>query len=408
MDRPRLLTIRNGEKVKATFSRTEMTARNQRLREYMAGQGIDAALFTSIHNVNYFADFVYTTFGRNYGLVVTEKRHATISANVDFGQPYRQSFGDNIAYTDWHKDNFFEAVKTLLPDTRRVGIEFDHVTIQNRKKLEHALPAVEFVDIGEATMRMRMIKSAEEQDIVRNGAAVSDIGGAAAREAIAEGVPEYEVALASTQAMVREIARRYPHTELMDTWSWVQTGINTDGAHNPVTTRQIRKGDILSLNCFSMISGYYQALERTMFLDSAMFFDSATDRQLELWEINLEVHLKGCDLIRPGARCKDIANQLNEIYAEHDLLKYRTFGYGHSFGTLCHYYGREAGLELREDVDTVLEPGMVVSMEPMVTIPENQDGAGGYREHDILIVNETGAENVTKFPLGPAHNIVSA
>ncbi len=164
----------------------------------------------------------------------------------------------------------------------------------------------------------------------------------------------------------------------------------------------MQKGDILSINCFSMISGYYQALERTMFLESA------TDRQLELWEINLKVHLKGCELICPGAVCKDIANELNEIYKEHDLLKYRTFGYGHSFGTLCHYYGREAGLELREDVDTVLKPGMVLSMEPMLTIPEGQVGAGGYREHDILIVTESGAENVTKFPLGPEHNIVRA
>ena len=40
-----------------------------------------------------------------------------------------------------------------------------------------------------------------------------------------------------------------------------------------------------------------------------------------------------------------------------------SFGYGHSFGALCHYYGREAGLELREDVETVLEPGMVLSIE---------------------------------------------
>jgi len=40
----------------------------------------------------------------------------------------------------------------------------------------------------------------------------------------------------------------------MDTWTWFQSGINTDGAHNPVTTRKVRHGDILSLNCFSMIS----------------------------------------------------------------------------------------------------------------------------------------------------------
>ena len=53
---------------------------------------------------------------------------------------------------------------------------------------------------------------------------------------------------------------------------------------------------------------------------------------------------------------------------------------------LSHFYGRETGLELREeDIETVLEPNMVISMEPMILIPE-KPGAGGYREHDILIV----------------------
>ena len=74
---------------------------------------------------------------------------------------------------------------------------------------------------------------------------------------------------------------------------------------------------------------------------------------------------------------------------------------------LSHYYGREAGLELREDIDTVLEPNMVVSMEPMLTIPEGQPGAGGYREHDILVLTENGSENITGFPYGPDHNVIS-
>ena len=88
------------------------------------------------------------------------------------------------------------------------------------------------------------------------------------------------------------------------------------------------------------------------------------------------------------------------------MLQYRSFGYGHSFGVLSHYYGREAGLELREDIDTVLEPGMVVSMEPMIWIPEGTPGAGGYREHDILVIGEDGAENITGFPYGPDHNVI--
>ena len=73
---------------------------------------------------------------------------------------------------------------------------------------------------------------------------------------------------------------------------------------------------------------------------------------------------------------------------------------------LSHYYGREAGLELREDIDTILEPGMVISMEPMLMIPEGRPGAGGYREHDILVVGEDSATNITGFPYGPDHNVI--
>jgi creatinase len=203
--------------------------------------------------------------------------------------------------------------------------------------------------------------------------------------------------------MVHEIARTFPHREVRDTWVWFQSGINTDGAHNWATTRKLQKGDILSLNCFPMTSGYYTALERTLFLGQP------DERSLELWNINVEVHRRGLELIKPGAVCKDIAAELNEIYISHGLLANRTFGYGHSFGVLSHYYGREAGLELREDIDTVLEPGMVVSMEPMITVADGQPGAGGYREHDILVIGEDNTvENITKFPFGPEKNIIEA
>ncbi len=396
-----LKTIRNGQKAAPTFSQEEMAGRLARLRAIMGEDGLDAALFTSYHNINYFGDFLYCSFGRSFGLVVTQDNATSVSANIDGGQPWRRTYGDNLVYADWQRDNYIRAVQKLAPASGRVGVEFDHLSVELHRKLVAALPDAELVDIGARVMRSRMVKSAQEIALITHGARIADIGGAACVEAIGEGVPEHEVALHSTRAMVREIADTFPDAELMDSWTWFQSGINTDGAHNPVTSRRIEKGDILSLNCFPMIAGYYTALERTLFLDHA------SPRHLALWEINCAVHRRGLALIRPGARCCDIAAELNEIYREHDLLQYRTFGYGHSFGVLCHYYGREAGLELREDIETVIEPGMVISMEPMIMIPEGQDGAGGYREHDILVVTEDGNENITKFPFGPAHNIIS-
>jgi creatinase len=398
----RLQRMRNGEKAVPTFSAAEMQRRQDGLRRILADRDLDAAILTSYHNVNYFADFLYCQFGRRFAHVVTHDAATSVSAGIDAGQPWRRSFGENLIYTDWRRDNYAHALQTLLPTARRVGIEFDHVSLDLQRILHDAFPGVVFEDISQDTMWLRTIKSAEEIALIRQGARIADLGGEACRAAIAEGVPEHEIALAATSAMVREIAATFPHAELMDTWTWFQSGINTDGAHNPVTSRRLARGDILSLNCFPMIAGYYTALERTLFLGHA------SDAHLHVWNVNCEVHRRGLEILRPGRRCRDIAMELNDIYRGHGLLGYRSFGYGHSFGVLSHYYGREAGVELREDVDTVLRPGMVVSMEPMLSIPEGQPGAGGYREHDILVLSEDGAENITRFPFGPGHNILSS
>ncbi len=400
----RLKVIHNGEKEQQTFSAEEMERRVASLRKIMADEGVDVALLTSYHNVKYYSDFLYTSFGRPYAYVVTQDDQFTVSANIDAGMPWRRTFGDNVVYTDWHRDNYVWVIRESLHSRgirpARVGVEDDTLALEMRQKFAAAFPDAVLTDISQAAMRQRMIKSSEEIEVIAHGARIGDLGGEAIREAIREGVPEFEVALAGTNAMVREIARTFPHTEIRDTWVWFQSGINTDGAHNWPTTRRVQRGDILSLNCFPMTSGYYTALERTL------FFGEPDARSLELWNINVEVHRAGLELIKPGIRCSEIAHSLNEIYIGHGLLPNRTFGYGHSFGVLCHYYGREAGLELREDIDTVLEPGMVVSMEPMIMVPEGQPGAGGYREHDILVLTEDGAENITKFPFGPEHNIL--
>ncbi|MBM9403101.1 M24 family metallopeptidase [Gluconacetobacter azotocaptans] len=294
----------------------------------------------------------------------------------------------------------FRHRKWRAKGARRVGIEFDHVPLELLRLLEAAFPDVTFVDVAEATMWMRTIKSVEEHALIRHGARIANVGGRAVMDAVRAGTAEHEVAIAGTDAMIRDIAATFPDVELRDSWTWFQSGINTDGAHNPVTNRVVRAGDILSLNCFPMIHGYYTALERTLFCGHA------SDAHLDLWEKNCAVMRAGSALIGPGRTCAEIAVELNEIYRSWQLLRFRSFGYGHSFGVLSHYYGREAAVELREDVHTVLEPGMVVSMEPMIMIPEGHPGAGGYREHDIFIITETGAKNITNFPYGPEHMIV--
>ena len=114
----------------------------------MAEKGISACIFTSMHNTAYFSNFVYCSFGRPYGLVVTmDEEPCSLSALIDGGQPWRRrvhkkyigfdflyfrSYGRNIVYTDWQRDNYFVAVKEALGNAKgKIGVEFDHLSLEN-------------------------------------------------------------------------------------------------------------------------------------------------------------------------------------------------------------------------------------------------------------------------------------
>ena len=405
MERPDFFNLKNGEKAKLPFTDQEYQRRLTNLRTTMSKNNLDMIILTSMHNIAYYTGFIYCSFGRSYGCVVTANKISTISANIDASQPWRRSHSDNVIYTDWKRDNFLKAIVSIIgrdEPPKNIGIENDHVTLDVKEKLTSIFIFSVFSDVSKDLMQLRMIKSAEEIEIIKNGARIADLGGEEIKKHIKVGESELEIAIAGRDKMEREIAKTYPDAEYMDTWVWFQSGLNTDGAHNPKTNRKLKSGDILSLNTFPMISGYYTALERTLFVDKI------DDASLKAWEANVKVHKRGLELIKPGVKCSAICHELNELFAELGYLHYRTFGYGHSFGVLSHFYGREAGLELREDIDTVLEENMVVSMEPMIMIPDGKPGAGGYREHDILVIGKDNAENITKFPFGPEHNIIKS
>ena len=401
VNRPEQYRFANGgAKAALPFPEAEYLDRLAGLRDIMELHSLDAVVLTSMHNVAYYSGFLYCSFGRPYACVVTKAECITVSAGIDAGQPWRRSVGDNITYTDWARDTFWRVVASITGTGKAIGCEADHLTMERAENLNTFLKPKRGMDIAPATMQQRMVKSPAEIALIKHGANVADVGGYAIREAIRVGATELEISIAGRDAMEREIAKRFPDAEYRDTWVWFQSGINTDGAHNPVTNRKLRRGDILSLNCFPMISGYYTALERTLFLGEV---DEAS---LNIWQHNLDAHEYGMTLLRPGSTCAQITDKINAFLAERDMLKYRTFGYGHSFGILSQYYGREAALELREDIDTVLEPGMVISMEPMLTIPHGQPGGGGYREHDILIITDDAPEDITQYPYGPKFNVV--
>ena len=267
MERPEFYRFHQGEK-SLPFDASEYANRLKRLRADMQANGVDACVFTSMHNVAYYSGFLYCAFGRPYAIVVTQTEDVTISAGIDAAQPWRRSSGDNITYTDWQRNNYWRAILSVTGAGKTIGYEADHLTLSQSELMDAFLSPKAKVDMAPVTMRQRMHKSAAEIELIRACAQVADVGGYAIKDAIKAGTREIDVAMAGRDAMELEIAKRFPDAEYRDTWVWFQSGINTDGAHNPVTSRALQSGDILSLNTFPMISAYYTALERTLFVEN--------------------------------------------------------------------------------------------------------------------------------------------
>ena len=313
MDRPDFFELKNGSKVKLPFTQTEYKNRLDKLRTVMNDNDLNMVILTSMHNIAYYTGFIYCSFGRPYGCIISEKKIVTISANIDASQPWRRSVCENIIYTDWKKDSFLKAIVSVVgrdEPPKNIGIENDHVTLEIKEKLNSLFKFSKFKDVSRDIMNLRTIKSDEEINLIKNGARVADIGAEETVKHIKVGASELEIAMAGRDKMDLEIAKIYPDAEYMDTWAWFQSGINTDGAHNPKTSRKLISGDILSLNMFPMISGYYTALERTLFLNEI------DDASLKAWEANIKVHKRGLELIKPGAKCSDVCNELNDLFAQ--------------------------------------------------------------------------------------------
>ena len=116
---------------------------------------------------------------------------------------------------------------------------------------------------------------------------------------------EIDVAMAGRDAMELKTVDSFADAEYRDTLVWFQSGINTGGAQNPVTSRRLEGGNILSLNIFPMISGYYTALERTLFVSDV---DLAS---LAIWEANVAAHEYGMSLLKSGISSSEVTYKIN-------------------------------------------------------------------------------------------------
>ena len=378
------------------FSTAEMKGRVARLQEAMRAERVDVVVCHTADNAFYLSGLpLLSAWGRPAIVAVTSGGEGTIAcAMIEKENAERDTWlGDVRAYAD--EENVWVAAIGLIADfvkgkghgRGRIGVEMDYLSRGTERLLREALPDAELVDVTPAIMGLRIIKSAEEQRLLKLGGEIAQVGAKAFLEALRDGTTELEVASHAVHAMNVELARRYPEGG-SSTYAYCQTGLNTLTPHLHPTGKRIRKGELIALNVFPVIWGYCMELERTF-----VFGDPTREQQRALDAVNAAFDM-GKAAVKPGVRFADVDRLTRGYLREQGYFDYIRHGTGHAHGIMIGAASREELGEIRIYNDGRFAPGMVNSVEPGIYVP----GLGGFRHSDVVLVTETGTELWTPFP----------
>ncbi len=365
------------------------------LRARMAENGIDVALITDDDNIYYltgYYDYLHMEFGRPTILVVQKDGESLlITPTIDLVMAEAAAQVDRIAA--WN-DGAGEEWRAELPSAVRhaatIGIEPDHMPPLVRAYLDTLLDAKAMASVTPLMADMRMIKSAGELQLARHAGLVANAMMTAGRAAIGDGVPEYEVALATTQAGTRKaadlLAAHYTDTAMSPNMHFLQimaSGEEIVKTHHRATTRIMRHGEPVFL-CFCGMTNFHRfklGFDRTFWISKI-----TDDTQAAVYEVALASQKAALDALRPGVT----AESVHAAYAE----VIQSAGYDYPFR--C---GRATGFSFLEKPQlvtgdkTILQPGMVLAVDGSVSTDTFRAQIG-----DSFILTADGYETVTDHP----------
>lgn len=357
---------------------------------------IDTLLVHTPDNVFYFSGVcLLSEWGRPmWCLLRRDGTGVSIGAELERENMEANSFFDDIrTYAD--DENVWEASIGLVRDVIEsqqglgagLGAEVELLTTQMQRTLTSSLPKCDLFDAGSALAETRLIKSQEEIALLRLGGQVAKIGAQAFLAAQHEGVSEITVASHAVAEMERAIGALAPEA-LSSTYAYCQSGVRTLTPHLHATGHPLRRGEVVALNVFPVISGYCMELERTYVLGEP------TRLQYKALEAVGEAFELAKVALRPGLPMSEVDEVARGALERTGFGHYLRHGTGHAHGIMIGAAGREELGELRRYNHRELSQGMVCSVEPGVYIP----GVGGFRHSDVMLVTDQGAECLTEFP----------
>ncbi len=370
-------------------------SRMQEFGSRLDAAGIDVALITDDDNVYYltgYHDYLHMEFGRPTILGVNREGDSLlITPELDLNTARATArVGRIAAWNDGMGREWRQELPGLVGRAGRIAIEPERMPPVVRAFIGELVEPERLTGATDILAEMRMIKSEAELQLARHAGQVAMAMMEAGRSVIADGVPEYEVAIATSQAGTRKaaelLAAHYDDADMSPNAHFLQimaSGDTITRTHHRASTRIMRRGEPVFL-CFCGMTNFHRF---KLGFDRTFWIGEIADRsQADIYEFAVASQKAALDALRPGVT----AESVHAAYAE----VIRDAGYDTPFR--C---GRATGFSFLETPQlvtgdrTILQPGMVLAVDGSVLVDTFRAQVG-----DSFIVTDDGWERVTDHP----------
>jgi Xaa-Pro aminopeptidase len=349
-------------------------ARQANLREHLATTRFDGLLISHLPNLRYLCGFTGSA-----GLLLVEESGSVFFTDVRYDtQAHEEVKAAKVVIA---RKTLFEAVADLLDSRRKrargwdIGIEAEHFTIAEKKRLAKLLPAgVRLKDAPPIIERERMIKDDAELNRIRAAVALGATLFDRALEILRPGVKEIEV------AAEMELAARRAGAEGMSFPTIIASGPRSALPHGRASEHAIAPGGFVVCDFGVILAGYCSDQTRTVWVGPR------SPKARSAYDGVREAQQAALDAVKPGVTTGEVDEAARRVLRKAELGKYFTHSTGHGVGLEIHEPPRVAPGQ-----KTVLKPGMVITIEPGVYFP----GEWGVRIEDMVAVTQGGCEVLT-------------
>lgn len=332
--------------------------------------GVDGILVTDPYNLRYYSGFR----GGEGSLFITRNSHTLITDSR-----YTEAAGKESAF-DIKEHSLSRSETDIVRDILEreqlfsIGFEDRYMRVSTFERYKEKLPEAKWVPLGEVLEQPRRIKNEAELALLRQAEAIGDAAFTDILGIIRPGMTELQLAAELEYSMKRHGAEGFSFDTIC------ASGIHSSMPHAIPDEKEIQYGDFITMDFGCIYQGYCSDMTRTVVVGKA------NDRQKEIYNLVLKANLSVLSVIGPGQRCKDVDKIARDIISEGGYGECFGHGLGHSVGLYIH---EQPALNKRDE--TLLEPGMIETVEPGIYIP----GFGGVRIEDMIVITEDGYENLT-------------